>query len=839
MNEELKIIISAVTKDAKKGIQDVKKELQGMGKEGTSGGKSIGAALKSVGKAATIAIGAVAAVVTAIIALGKSTQEVQKQQAKLNTAFQAAGSTSEQAAKSYNNLFRFLGDADKATEAAGHLAKLTTNEQHLAEWTTALQGVYATFGDSLPIEGLTEAANETAKVGTVTGTLADALNWAGVSEDAFNQRLAATNSEAEREALIRDTLNSLYSDAAALYEKNNAEMIAANEAQARLDATLASVGKTIQPLLTALTNLSNVLLTALAPAIQVVSSALAWLINAISKGMQYIGAFFGMLGDDSKKAADSFSGVGASVGNAAATIGKAATGTKALGGGLDKATKSAEKLKRVTAGFDELNILSSGSSGADAAGAGAAGGVGGLGAAGGSMGGFALDTGSLDMGIDVSSGKLSAFAEKAKSVMAELKNIFAPSIEAIKGLFTQLTQAFNNSKGSFISGFESIKNGWVNIGSYLLGEFIPNVTNSFSTNILPIFGDVLSFAIEELALTFEWLGGIFESVSNDIITPALQSIEMVTTDIFDGIKKAWDKSGGELIAQAKVFLEGLREDLEEFYNDVILPIWKKLQEVFDKVWTEGLKPLWDEVVLAATEIGACILQLYNEFIKPIVDWLQKYIYPIIVKVINNIIDNVGKAITTIAGIIKGIVTVIKGIVQFITGVFTGDWKKAWEGVKNIFKGVFDSLVAVIKTPLNRIIDGINTMVSGIVSGVNTAIRAINKLSFTVPDWVPGIGGKKFGFDIKELTAPKIPKLATGGIVDAATIAMIGERGKEAVLPLENNTDWMDKLADKIAARNSAPSKIVLMLDGKELGWANINSINSITAQTGKLQLSLY
>ncbi len=88
----------------------------------------------------------------------------------------------------------------------------------MSEWTTICEGVYATFGASLPIEGLTEAANETAKVGTVTGTLADALNWAGISEDAFNEKLAACNTEAEREALIRQTLNGAYAEAAAGYE---------------------------------------------------------------------------------------------------------------------------------------------------------------------------------------------------------------------------------------------------------------------------------------------------------------------------------------------------------------------------------------------------------------------------------------------------------------------------------------------------------------------------------------------------------------------------------------------------------------------------------------------
>ena len=109
----------------------------------------------------------------------------------------------------------------------------------------------------------------------------------------------------------------------------------------------------------------------------------------------------------------------------------------------------------------------------------------------------------------------------------------------------------------------------------------------------------------------------------------------------------------------------------------------------------------------------------------------------------------------------------------------------------------------------------------------------------MPDWVPNLGGKRFGFNISTISAPRIPYLANGGIVNSATLAMIGERGKEAVLPLENNTGWMDALADKLSARNNAPSKIVLMLDSKELGYATINSINNITSQTGRLQLNVF
>lgn len=272
MNEELKVIISAEIGDLKKGVQDAQKEVYNLSSKGKSGFKEFSGAAQSAGKVVKnglkIAGAAIAAAGTALIALAETTKEYRANQAKLNTAFETAGASAETAKTTYNDLFRVLGDDDTATEAAGHLAKLSTNQKDLSQWTNICQGVYATFGDSLPIEGLTEAANETAKVGTVTGGLADALNWAGISEEDFNAKLAACNTEAEREKLIRETLNGVYEDAASNYEKNAADTLAQNEAQAKLNESMASLGETMQPVITAFTTFMADVLAQLTPYIQ-------------------------------------------------------------------------------------------------------------------------------------------------------------------------------------------------------------------------------------------------------------------------------------------------------------------------------------------------------------------------------------------------------------------------------------------------------------------------------------------------------------------------------------------------------------------------------------------
>lgn len=269
MNEELHIIISAEIAALQKGIAKAKQTVQGFKDKVKEASKEVDDKFKSMGGAIATGVKAmatgIAAAGGALLALGASTAEYRNEQAKLVSSFEAAGSSAEVAKETYNDLYRVLGDGGQAVEAANHLAQLTTNEKALAEWSTICTGVYATFGDSLPIEGLTEAANETAKVGTLTGSLADALNWAGISEENFQAQLDACNTEAEREALIRSTLNGLYADAAARYEVNNAEVLAQNEAQAKLQETTAKLGEAVAPVITAFTTFANDALGAVIP----------------------------------------------------------------------------------------------------------------------------------------------------------------------------------------------------------------------------------------------------------------------------------------------------------------------------------------------------------------------------------------------------------------------------------------------------------------------------------------------------------------------------------------------------------------------------------------------
>ena len=215
---------------------------------------------------------AVAGMTAAFIALDGATEEYRVAQGKLNAGFQAAGLSADTARKSYRNFYAILGDTDTATEASQLLANMAKNDEEVTKWTRIAAGVHGTFGDSLPIEGLVESANETARTGQITGVFADAINWAtkegekfGVAlkadteankkwneavksaasaEDFFNLALQNCSDESARQKLIVDTLSKTYDKAADSFYANNQQVVNARRNHATLDEMLAKVGDT-------------------------------------------------------------------------------------------------------------------------------------------------------------------------------------------------------------------------------------------------------------------------------------------------------------------------------------------------------------------------------------------------------------------------------------------------------------------------------------------------------------------------------------------------------------------------------------------------------------------
>lgn len=254
--------------EANKSIAETEKKSKGVA-------STLGSGIKTAAKWGTALVGGAAAGVGALSAVAESTREYRTEMGKLDTAFTTNKFSAADAKQTYSDLYAVVGDSGQATEAANHLSLLCNSTKDLQSWTEICTGVYGQFGDSLPIEGLTEAANETAKVGTVTGSLADALNWMGVSEDEFNEKLAKCSSEQERQQLITSTLTSLYSDASAQYKETNGDVMESNRAHQQLSDTMAQIGAVAEPVLNSLIGLGGKLLEQLSPIIEGVADSLA------------------------------------------------------------------------------------------------------------------------------------------------------------------------------------------------------------------------------------------------------------------------------------------------------------------------------------------------------------------------------------------------------------------------------------------------------------------------------------------------------------------------------------------------------------------------------------
>lgn len=220
-------------------------------------------------------------------------------------------------------------------------------------------------------------------------------------------------------------------------------------------------------------------------------------------------------------------------------------------------------------------------------------------------------------------------------------------------------------------------------------------------------------------------------------------------------------------------------------------LWEKLEPFVTKVftwfldfWNNTLKGIVENVVSFITQLIQGWTTFYNNVLAPIISTLLDVLWPVVEKVLNQIWSVVSGVFEAIGGVIKAVTGILDGLITFITGVFSGDWKKAWEGICKIFKNIVDGLWGIIKTPLNWIIDGIN----GLIGGIN---------GIKIPDWVPLVGGKSFNI-------PKIPRLAKGGIVDEATLAMVGEgKSAEAIIPLDRTlTRYMSEALKDAGASNN-------------------------------------
>ena len=201
-------------------------------------------AMQDFAKKSVVAAGAaVTGLTTAFIALDGATEEFRVNQGKLLTAFAGTATGAQGARTAYAELYKVIGDSDTSTEAAQALSTLAKSQQDVTKWTRVAAGVVGKFGDGISINSLFQNIGETTVSGSVTGALADALNWLNISEDEFNERLEATGTTAGRTTLILDTLTAAYDGYADAFYQNNTQLVKNRAYQTQVNNTLAKLGE--------------------------------------------------------------------------------------------------------------------------------------------------------------------------------------------------------------------------------------------------------------------------------------------------------------------------------------------------------------------------------------------------------------------------------------------------------------------------------------------------------------------------------------------------------------------------------------------------------------------
>lgn len=317
------------------------------------------------------------------------------------------------------------------------------------------------------------------------------------------------------------------------------------------------------------------------------------------------------------------------------------------------------------------------------------------------------------------------------------------------------------------------------ISHLLLDPFINN-QDSIATAVQGIL-DVLEIFSGTVSDIVSQVGDGFTGLYSNYISPFIDSVITGITD---------------LIA---AFLE--------FWNNNMQPILMEWAEMFDDTYQSHLKPMIDAFMELLGTLIEYIQLFWENYLKAPLEWIIANVLPRLMPILDMLGKQVKMAADVIADIITALLKVIKDVFAILGDLIRGDWKKMWTDAKQIFKDIANGIMAIVETFANGVIDAINGM-----------IRSLNSISVSIPDWVPGLGGKSFSINLSEVGKVNLPRLAGGGITTGATLAEIGEAGREAVLPLDRNTGWMTDLADAIAERlpgSDTPINLTLSMDGDD------------------------
>ena len=390
------------------------------------------------------------------------------------------------------------------------------------------------------------------------------------------------------------------------------------------------------------------------------------------------------------------------------------------------------------------------------------------------------------------------------------------------GIKTTATNIWNGIKQFFTDTWNGIKTTATNLWNGIK-TMLENTWNTIKTTANTLCENLKNF----FSNAWEFIKGVW-SVVKKFFQDIWDGIKTGASDLVDKVKN--------FFSNAWTTIKGVWDVVKKYFQDIwdniksgASDLWEKVKGFFSSAWT-AIKGVWDAVKGYFQGIWDAIKSSASSLWESV-----KGFFSGAWTAIKNVWNGAG---TWFGNIWTGIKNAFSNVGTWFGNIFGGAWTavknawsnvkewfaEKWEGIKSVFTGagsaISSGITGALKSTFNSFMSGAVGLINKFIRAINSAIDLINK--------IPGVS-------ISKLSTLSVPQLAKGGIVTDSILANIGERGREAVLPLENNTGWMNVLADKIAARNGS-TRVILQVDGRELGWATIENINAITKQTGGLQL---
>ena len=665
----------------------------------------------------------------------------------------------------------YISAYSRQSEVAAQIREQETLLKEQDKIVESLDGKYAKITDKVMEQTSALDAAKT-RAGELTREI---TNASGASE---RMELAAKN--------VSDSMNTFSKRVSGLFKR----VLVFSLITRALQSLRTWLGKTImqnEVARAAVARLKAAFLTLAQPILQVVIPVFVKLVDILTQVVTAIAKFFGMLSGKSWSSQKS-----------------AAQGLNAEQKALEGVGSAAEDASKSMASFDEINQLTDNSASAAGGGAGGA-----------ASTDIAPDFSNLDMAEDKLHDILGLVGAIAAGLLAwKIASLFTNDLSKIWGIALAVAGAFalvyfwldawNN--GIDLQNFLGMLAGLAALAAGLAIAFGPTaaaialvvgglamlvvgikdvIENGFTLeNTLTIIAGLLAAGIGISILTGSWIPLLIAGFVAALV--ALVSFTGHGEELIQGLKKIIDGFG-------------------KFFKGVFTGDLKLAAEGAKQIW-EGLKQTWNAIVNS-------IKDAWSAFIT----WLQGK-NPALAA----IFETIGKLFSDQYNAWKKI---LSGLITFLTGVFTGDWKKAWNGVLDILKGVWNLIVGTIEGAINFIIDGINLLIS-----------ALNKIHFEVPDWVPLVGGKSFGINITPVSRVSLPRLASGAVIppNREFMAVLGDQksGTNIETPLATMVQAFKQAMNETGGMGGRSITVVMQVDKREFARAVYQANNDETQRVG-------